>query len=181
VSGNEICCACFRIFALSCCAWSTPIRWRPLLSAAMVTQFVTHPRDSGLTTSVRTTGAPLLGWLKPSMGCRLKVADGGARQGRLLYRVAVQPRSLRLLVALVVFDLDLPLRRSFHARGQPAVSLVTAGLLVAWLQLNVSGFRLVLARGWHGHVRRMRTNGVLRSRSNSVAWCADDCGCATDL
>ena len=64
---------------------------------------------------MQTTGAPLLGWPKPSMGRRLKVADGGARQGRLLYCAAVHARPLRLLVALVVFNLDRPLRRSFHA------------------------------------------------------------------
>jgi hypothetical protein len=29
-----------------------------------------------------------------------------------------------------------------------------AGLLVVWLQLNVSGFRLALARGWHGAPRQ---------------------------
>ena len=34
-------------------------------------------------------------------------------------------------------------------RGQAAAFLIRAGLLVVWLQLNVSGFRLVLARSWH--------------------------------
>ena len=49
---------------------------------------------------------------------------------------------------------DLPLRRSFHAAGQLATFLVRASLLNFWLQLNVSGFRPVLARGWHGaHIR----------------------------
>jgi len=41
------------------------------------------------------------------------------------------------------------LRRSFQAEGQAAASLVEAGLLIAWLRLSVSGFRSVLARGWH--------------------------------
>ena len=41
-SGNDICCSCFRIFALSCCTWSTIVRWRPSSSAAVVTQLVTH-------------------------------------------------------------------------------------------------------------------------------------------
>ena len=44
---------------------------------------------------------------------------------------------------------DPLLRRSFHAGGQAVAFLIRAGLLVVWLQLNVSGFRLVLARGWH--------------------------------
>jgi len=44
---------------------------------------------------------------------------------------------------------DPLLRRSFHAAGQPAAFLIRAGLLIFWLQLNVSGFRPVLARGWH--------------------------------
>jgi hypothetical protein len=34
-------------------------------------------------------------------------------------------------------------------RGHAAVSRIRAGLLMAWLRLNVSGFRSVLARGWH--------------------------------
>ena len=54
---------------------------------------------------------------------------------------------------------DLPLRRSFHAAGQAAVLLVKGGLLVVWLQLNVSGFRPVLARGWNEARTSMRTIG----------------------
>jgi hypothetical protein len=46
---------------------------------------------------------------------------------------------------------DPLLKRSFHAAGQPATFLIRAGLLIFWLQLNVSGFRPVLARGWHRH------------------------------
>ena len=38
---------------------------------------------------------------------------------------------------------------------------MSAGLLIIWLQLNVSGFRLVLARGWHGHADRMQTSGTV--------------------
>ena len=52
---------------------------------------------------------------------------------------------------------DLPLRRSFHAGGQPAVFLVRAVLLIVWLQLSVSGFRPVLAHGWHMHAARCKT------------------------
>ena len=48
---------------------------------------------------------------------------------------------------------DPLLRRSFQAGGQLAAFLIRAGLLVVWLQLNVSHFCLVLARGWHGYVR----------------------------
>jgi hypothetical protein len=40
------------------------------------------------------------------------------------------------------------LGRSFHPGDQPAVFLVRAGLIIVWLQLYVSGFRLVLARSW---------------------------------
>jgi hypothetical protein len=39
---------------------------------------------------------------------------------------------------------------SFHNRWPTAASRVRAGFLVVWLQLSVSGFRLVLARSWHG-------------------------------
>src|SRR5215471_3218641 len=35
-------------------------------------------------------------------------------------------------------------------RGQAAAFLIRAGLLVVRVQLNVSGFHPVLARGWHG-------------------------------
>jgi hypothetical protein len=52
-------------------------------------------------------------------------------------------------------------RRSFQAGGQPAAFLMRASLLILWLQLNVSGFRLVLARGWHGARLSMRTTGRL--------------------
>ena len=45
---------------------------------------------------------------------------------------------------------DPLLRRSFHAGGQAAAFLIRAGLLVVRVQLNVSGFHPVLARGWHG-------------------------------
>ena len=43
VSGNDVCRICFRFFTLSCCLWFTLVRWRPLLSAAIVTQLVTRP------------------------------------------------------------------------------------------------------------------------------------------
>ena len=47
-----------------------------------------------------------------------------------------------------------------------------AGLLIVWLQLSVSGFRSVLARGWHGARPSMRTTGVLL-----VAWCLPSSSC----
>jgi hypothetical protein len=59
---------------------------------------------------------------------------------------------------------DLPLTRSFHDRRSTAAFLVRAGLLIAWLQLNVSGFRLVLARGWHGAMAHGSEDG----RSSAV-------------
>ena len=46
---------------------------------------------------------------------------------------------------------DPLLRRSFHAAGQPAAFQVRTGLLIARLQLNVSQFRLVLARRMARH------------------------------
>ena len=42
VSGNAIYSSCFRIFTLSCCAWSVLVRWRPSPSAVVVTQLVTQ-------------------------------------------------------------------------------------------------------------------------------------------
>jgi hypothetical protein len=38
----------------------------------------------------------------------------------------------------------------FTQRVNLPLSLIRAGLLIVWLQLNVPGFRRVLARGWHG-------------------------------
>jgi len=61
------------------------------------------------------------------------VADTGRRRGRLLYSLLY----------------DRPLTRSFHVLGSTAAFLVKAGFLVVWLPLDVYGFRLVLARGWH--------------------------------
>jgi uncharacterized membrane protein YgdD (TMEM256/DUF423 family) len=55
---------------------------------------------------------------------------------------------------------DLLLRRSFHVLRSTAVFLVRAGLLVAWLPLDVSGFRSVLAREWHAARLSMRTVGT---------------------
>ena len=63
------------------------------------------------------------------------------------------------LVRLAGFEPRDPLlRRSFQAGGQAAAFLVSAGLLIVWLQLNVYGFRPVLARGWHGTRPSMRTS-----------------------
>jgi hypothetical protein len=42
VSVNDVYCLCFRIFTLSCCAWSALVRWRPSSPAAIVTQLVTE-------------------------------------------------------------------------------------------------------------------------------------------
>ena len=47
VSGNVLRGSCFRFFILSCCEWSTCVRWRPSLSAAIVTQLVTCLRPLG--------------------------------------------------------------------------------------------------------------------------------------
>jgi hypothetical protein len=46
---------------------------------------------------------------------------------------------------------DLPLRRSFHGHSSSASLLARADVLGRWLQLDVPGFRLVWARGGHGH------------------------------
>jgi hypothetical protein len=53
---------------------------------------------------------------------------------------------------------DLPLRRSFHDGRSSAASLARAGLGVVWLPLDVSGFRLVLAHGWHAGEASKRKN-----------------------
>lgn len=41
-SGNDVYCLCFRIFILSCCAWSVAVHWRPSPWVVVVTQLVTQ-------------------------------------------------------------------------------------------------------------------------------------------
>jgi hypothetical protein len=57
--------------------------------------------------------------------------------------------------------------------GSTAALLVGAGLLVSWLQLNVSGFRLVLARGWHGARPSFQLvpRQVTFAPEARIAWC----------
>ena len=45
---------------------------------------------------------------------------------------------------------DLLLTMSISGRGSTAAMLVRAGFVVVLVLVNVSGFRPVLARGWHG-------------------------------
>jgi len=45
---------------------------------------------------------------------------------------------------------DLLLTMSIPGRDSTAAMLVRAGFVVVLVLVNVSGFRLVLARGWHG-------------------------------
>ena len=56
VSGNDVDCSCFRIFTLSCCAWSVLVRWRPPPWAAIVTQLVTQA--AFLSGIIRRRGQP---------------------------------------------------------------------------------------------------------------------------
>jgi hypothetical protein len=115
-------------------------------------------------------GAPRLGWHRCGSERVPVTARDGRSVGGLLYH-AVQLCSLQVLVVLVVFD--LPLTRSIHTGGQPAVSLVKAGLLIVWLQLNVSGFRPVLACGWHGDAPRCELAALLGVwPSSRLAQCA---------
>jgi hypothetical protein len=75
-------------------------------------------------------------------------------------------------------DSDLLLRRSFHARGQPASFLIRAGLLVVWLQLNVSGFRPVLARMWHGQEAETPWPTVWMQTTGAVLLMTEPCSLA---
>src|SRR5262249_34894221 len=49
---------------------------------------------------------------------------------------------------------------------------IRAGSLVVWLRLNVSGFRPVLARGWHGAASSSRSQlaGRTASSASSLTW-----------
>jgi hypothetical protein len=62
--------------------------------------------------------------------------------------------------ARTLCELDDPLlRRSLPAAGQAAAFRIRAGLLGVWLQLHVSSFRSVLARGWHALVGGSQSSG----------------------
>jgi hypothetical protein len=65
-----------------------------------------------------------------------------------------------MLVVLVVFDLDLPLRRSFRVLWLTAVFVIKAGVLAVLVTLDVSGFHLVRARGGHAHASWMQIRCV---------------------
>ena len=73
-----------------------------------------------------------------------------------------------LVVSLLATHLgDRLLRRSFHRHLSTAAFLVRAGFLVVWLPLDVGGYRLVLARGWHG--ARLR-QGMLGTDPSLVSY-----------
>ena len=55
---------------------------------------------------------------------------------------------------------DRLLRSSFFGQWRPAAFLLRASLLGVWPQLDVPGFRPVLARGWHGLTSSSRTTGT---------------------
>ncbi len=84
VSGNAIYRSRFRIFILKCCARSMHVRWRPSMSAAIVTQLVTWPSigHSGLMKRPRGWRgyvfvlAPLLTVLTALLGVVANVATG---------------------------------------------------------------------------------------------------------
>jgi len=84
-----------------------------------------------------------------------------------LNRLTVRPRRpLSDLVAVSCSgqpDRDRLLRRSFHVPRSTAALLVRAGLLIVRLQLNVSGFRPVLARELARH-RLLRPDGMISCR-----------------
>ncbi len=103
---------------------------------------------------MQTTGAALLAAERCSLARVLILVQDGHSLHGLLYLAAVPDDSRQRDNCQDCVDInsarDLLLRRSFHAAGQPATSLIGAGSLIVWLQLDVSGFCPVLARGWHG-------------------------------
>ena len=91
VSGNAICRSCFRVFALSCYTRSTIVRWRPSLSAAIVTQLVTRLQARGRgRPSMRTIGAVLLAVKRCSLARVRMVAQDGRSAHGLLYLAAIR-------------------------------------------------------------------------------------------
>ena len=133
-SGNDVYCSCFRIFTLSCCAWSMLVRWRPSPWAAVVTQLVTQAAHtqaaflsgklpSGL--SLRAQPLSVGGWpvlrdlLQSVSNPFLGGHHGPGQPGRL----GSQPRRLQL-EALRVFVCirtghDTPLPRTSHTMHKP--------------------------------------------------------------
>lgn len=72
--------------------------------------------------------------------------------GRVVVSLGGQPGTLdRRFSVKTQLTVDLPLRRSSHGHSSSASLLARANVLDLWLQLDVPGFRLVRARGGHGH------------------------------
>jgi hypothetical protein len=118
--------------------------WELACYASLITVFAAQ-RLFALSVSARYRPSQTL----PSGTQGARPADDHYRRNTVMAMLASIPVSRRGGSAC-----DRLLRRSFHAAGQLATFLVRVGLLNFWLQLNVSGFRPVLARGWHGaHIR----------------------------
>lgn len=65
---------------------------------------------------------------------------------------------------------ELPLRRSSHGLRSTAAFLVSAGFLVVWLPLDVHGFRLVLARGWHDQLHAQTADPLHARYARVIGW-----------
>ena len=115
--------------------------WRLILSSgishldpplAKYAQTVGHCRSPGMESSARPFGSASVG-----SRCGQPWWSAGSARSPVWCQDTV--------------DSDLPLRRSFRGHLSTAAFLVRAGVLGLWLQLNVPSFRLVRARGGHGH------------------------------
>lgn len=98
------------------------------------------PKLSGTVAHLGRSHLPIR-WDRPLSGP--VVVSHGGQPGPLGSRFTVKTR----------LTFDLLLRSSFCGHWLPAAFLVTAGLLVVWLQLDIPGFRFVLARDWHASTR----------------------------
>jgi len=89
---------------------------------------------------------------KPSTG---SVCQGCGRcdLGTIIHRVAAGVCGLPVVIVTHLVTRpwpDLLLTMSIPGRNSTAAMLARAGFVAVLVLVNVSGFRLVLARGWHG-------------------------------
>lgn len=131
--------------AWSCAAESGRNKIKPR-AAASAADATTRPRwVVGRRRPGRLTVPVLAAWARPRTW-RSPTCRGRPRTWRshaVVSASSASPRGGQLR--------DRALRRSFHGRCPTAALLITGGLLVVWLPLDVCGFIPVLAHGWHGH------------------------------
>ena len=129
VSGNAIYRLRFRIFTLNCCMSFTLVHWRPSLSAAIVTQLVTHTAffSGMLSGGLSLIPQPLSigGWpvirdfFQSVSNLFLGGRPGAAQSGRLVPYAVTNPARHRVRRWRIEPLSILPMLRGSAVRGWP--------------------------------------------------------------